>query len=135
MSLRLPMKELPYSREELLEKFSHDSRVSPKYLERAVDTVLEGRVKRHVFTQSGRVLYTVVGRSGDEFVDPDRPFCSCQHFFYSVLGGRDKTCYHLLANSIAVEIDGLAQTVFHDEEFRCFFELLTLDLLSRLGEK
>jgi predicted nucleic acid-binding Zn finger protein len=129
------MKEYSYSREELIEKFSHDSSMNPKLLERAIDVVIGGRVKRHVFIPSGRVLYTVVGRKGDEFVDPDKPFCSCQHFFYSVLGGRDETCYHLLASSIATETDSLAQTVFHDEEFKYFLELLTLDLISRSGEK
>jgi predicted nucleic acid-binding Zn finger protein len=117
-------------RDELIEKFSQHS-TSRKYLERAVDTVLEGRVKRHVFVPSGRVIYTVVGRSGDEFINPEKPFCSCQHFFFSVLGGRDQICYHLLANSIATETRRSIQTEFHDEEFRDFLKLLSSDLLSR----
>jgi len=106
----------------LIERFSQRS-ASRKYLERAVDAVLEGRVKRHRFIPSGRVLHTVVGRSGDEFIDPEKPFCSCQHFFFSVLGGRDQTCYHLLANSIATE------THLHVQK------LLSSDLLSRSGDK
>jgi predicted nucleic acid-binding Zn finger protein len=121
-------------RDELIEKFSQLSK-SRKYLERAVDTVLQGRVKRHVFVPSGRVIYTVVGRSGDEFIDPEKPFCSCQHFFFSVLGGRDQTCYHLLANSIATEAHRSIQIEFHDEEFRDFLKLLSSDLLSRSGGK
>jgi predicted nucleic acid-binding Zn finger protein len=124
----------PTPREELIEKFFHRS-ASRKYLERAVDAVLEGRVKRHVFTPSGRVLYTVVGRSGDEFIDPEKPFCSCQHFFFSVLGGRDQSCYHLLANAIATEMGRSVETEFHDEEFRYFLRLLSSDLLSRSKER
>ena len=58
-------------------------------------------MKRHVFIPSGRVLFTVVGRSGDEFIDPEKPFCSCRHFFFRVLGGKDPTCYHLLAYEMA----------------------------------
>src|SRR5271170_1750051 len=121
-------------RDELIEKFSQLSK-SRKYLERAVDTVLQGRVKRHVFVPSGRVIYTVVGRSGDEFIDPEKPFCSCQHFFFSVLGGRDQTCYHLLANSIAADTHRYISTEFHDEEFRYFLKLLSSDLLSRPGSQ
>jgi len=120
-------------RDELVERYSGGP-ASRKYVERAVDAVLEGRVKRHVFTPSGRVVYTVVGRSGDEFIDPERPFCSCQHFFFSVLGGKDRICYHLLASSIAAETHRSAQTDFHDEEFRDFLKLLTHDLLSRTGD-
>ena len=126
--------DLQTHREELIEKFS-PSPVSRRYLERAVDAVLEGRVKRHVFAPSGRVLHTVVGRSGDEFIDPEKPFCSCEHFFFSVLGGRDQTCYHLLADSIATETHGYSQTEFHDEEFRYFLKLLSYDLLSRSGHR
>jgi predicted nucleic acid-binding Zn finger protein len=121
-------------KEELIEKFS-DQAVSRKYLERAVDAVLEGRVKKQVFVPSGRILYAVVGRSGDEFIDPEKPSCSCQHFFFSVLGGRDDTCYHLLAYRIAAETHRFAQTEFHDEEFRYFLKLLSSDLLSRSGDK
>jgi predicted nucleic acid-binding Zn finger protein len=122
------------TRDELIERFS-DSPASPKYLERAIDAVLEGRVKRHVFVPSGRVLHAVVGRSGDEFIDPEKPFCSCQHFFFSVLGGRDQTCYHLLANSIATQTHRYAETEFHDEEFTYFLKLLSYDLLSRPGDR
>jgi predicted nucleic acid-binding Zn finger protein len=121
-------------RNELIETFSQRSS-SRKYLERAVDAVLEGRVKRHVFLPSGRVLHTVVGRSGDEFIDHEKPFCSCQHFFFSVLGGRDQTCYHLLADSIATITHRYSQIEFHDEEFRYFLKLLSYDLLSRSGGK
>jgi len=81
------------------------------------------------------MVFTVVGRSGDEFIDPAKPFCSCQHFFFSVLGGRDKECYHLLAYAIALESQGFSQTIFHDEEFSTFLRLLSWDLLRRSGSE
>jgi predicted nucleic acid-binding Zn finger protein len=121
------------SRDHLLSKYSYHS--SPKYVERAVDAVLQGRVKEHVFLPSGRTIRTVVGRSGDEFIDSHQPFCSCHHFFFSVLGGRSKTCYHLLASLIASESDLSVKIEFHDEEFRYFLKLLSLDLLARPGDK
>jgi predicted nucleic acid-binding Zn finger protein len=119
-------------REELFARFSNRYSKT-KYVERAIDTVLEGRVKKHLFVPSGRVLYSVVGRSGDEFIDPEKPFCTCQHYFFSVLGGRDETCYHLLANSIASEVHMHEETRFYDEEYQSFLRLLTSDILTRLG--
>lgn len=107
----------------------------PERMSRAIDAVIEGRVKRHTFVPSGKTLYTVVGRSGDEFVDPEVPFCSCESFFFTVLGGKSDTCYHLLAYRIASESDVFSETQFHDEEFRYFLGLLSSDLLIRSGDK
>ncbi len=121
------------TRDELLSKYA--DRSSSKYVERAVDAVLQGRVKEHVFLPSNHAIRTVVGRNGDEFIDPELPFCSCNHFFFSVLGGRSKTCYHLLASSIASDRNLTTRTVFHDEEFLYFLRLISLDLLAREGDK
>lgn len=124
----------PTTREELIRRHLQHS-TSQKYLERAVDAVLQGRVKKYVFAPSGRVLYTVVGRNGDEFIDPEKPFCSCEHFFFRVLGGRGESCYHLLAYSIADETNRFHRLEFHDEEFSIFLRLLSSDLLARTGEE
>ena len=107
----------------------------PKLVKRATEAVIEGRVKRHEFLPSGRTLFTVVGRSGDEFLDPEKPFCSCESFFFRVLGGRSDICYHLLAYRMANETGAFSETTFHDEEFRYFLRLLLSDLLSRSGDK
>ncbi len=96
----------------------------------AVEAVLDGCVKQHSFMPSGRVLYTVVGRSGEEFIDPARPFCSCKQFFFRVLGGKAETCYHLLSYEIAKEAQLFDQVNFRDEEFGAFLRLLAFDLLK-----
>lgn len=124
------MESIDETREEIIARFAHLSRYR-KHFDRAVDTVLEGAVKRHLFSPSGRVLYTVVGRSGDEFIDAEKPFCSCAHYFFRVLGGRDQICYHLLAHEIARESGLYHEVEFDDSEFGTFVELLTLDLLTR----
>lgn len=102
---------------------------------RAALTAFGGGVKRHVFVPSGRALYTVVGRRGDEFLDPDGPYCSCEHFFYRVMGGREQSCYHLLSYRIARESKRIDEVLFNDEEYYTFLSLLTLDLMSRDGDK
>jgi predicted nucleic acid-binding Zn finger protein len=115
------------------ERIPHSAATSdhPGHLKKAAEAALDGCVKKHVFTPSGRVLFTVVGRSGDELIDPEKPFCSCRHFFFRVLGGRDLTCYHLLAYEMAREAQGFDQVEMHDEEFGVFLRLLASDLMDR----
>ena len=86
-------------------------------LDRAVDTVLAGGVKECRFLPSGRKLITVVGKYGDEFVDPERQYCSCSNFYFRVLGGREETCYHLISYRIAAKAGKVDIVEFSDEEF------------------
>ena len=88
-----------------------------------------GAVKRHVFLPTNRHVFTVVGSNADEFIDPDRSFCSCESYFYSVLGGKAKCCYHLLAYEIASESDLVSETRFDDEEYDAFLRVLVSDVL------
>jgi len=104
-------------------------------LDRAIEVVINGCVKQHVFIPSRKTLYTVVGRSGEEFIDPGRPYCSCKQFFFRVLGGKAETCYHLLSYEIAKEAELFDETTFRDEEFGAFLRLLTIDLLKDKEDK
>ena len=112
--------------------------VSKKYaaygpiLGRAMATVQTGGVKEHRFRPSGRVLRTVVGRLGDEFIDPERPYCSCSDFFFRVLNGKSKLCYHLLSHSIATELGRIEVVVMDDEEYGQFYSLIVKDVFSVL---
>jgi predicted nucleic acid-binding Zn finger protein len=75
-------------KDELKAKFPEFSKYGAK-LDRALDAVLAGGVKEARFLPSGRKLFTVVGRLGDEFIDPDKPYCSCSNFFFRVLRGTE----------------------------------------------
>jgi predicted nucleic acid-binding Zn finger protein len=103
-----------------------------KKFDRAVDAVLSGGVKEARFLPSGRKVVTVVGRLGDEFVDPEKPYCSCSNFFFRVLGGREETCYHLLSYNIAKKLGRVDVVEFSDEEYGQYFTAAVRDVLEVL---
>jgi predicted nucleic acid-binding Zn finger protein len=122
------MMETPESKEELAARFARFSDGKSQF-EKAIDAALGGCVKRHTFLPSGRHIYTVVGSNADEFVDPERPFCSCESYFYGVLGAKDKLCYHILSYKIASESGLVKEVEFADEEYDTFMGLLASDVL------
>ncbi|HUI86533.1 MAG TPA: hypothetical protein VLY21_05210 [Nitrososphaerales archaeon] len=104
-------------------------------LDRAIAVVLAGGVKEHIFLPSGRRVYTVVGNLGDEFIDPAKPYCSCSHFFFRVIGHKDELCYHLLGYMVSAA-SGLLDTVtFSDEEYAPFMAALVNDVFRILGNE
>lgn len=102
--------------------------------DKAIDTVLAGGVKESRFLPSGRKIFTVVGRLGDEFVDPERPYCSCSNFFFRVLGGREDFCYHLLSYLIAAKTGRIEIFRFSDEEFGPYLAATIDDVFEVLGK-
>ena len=89
-------------------------------------------VKECRFLPSGRKIITVVGRLGDEFVDPERPYCSCSNFYFHVLGGREETCYHLISYRIAAKSGKLDVIEFNDEEYGPYLVAVVQDVFDVL---
>jgi predicted nucleic acid-binding Zn finger protein len=116
------------SKEELASRFARYSKDQSQF-ERAIEAASGGCVKRHTFLPSGRHVYTVVGSNADEFIDPDKPFCSCESFFYGVLSTKVKYCYHILSYKIADESGLIEDVRFDDEEYDTFMRLLASDVL------
>lgn len=112
-------------------RFGHYSKY-PKGFKKAIEAVLQGSVKRHIFRPSGRTLYSVVGRGGDEFIDPEKNYCSCSDYFFRVLGGKEEYCYHLLSYKIALEGKRFDETAFEDEEYETFFRFMIRDIMRNL---
>ena len=112
-------------------KFPEYAKHGSKF-DRAIDTVLAGGVKESVFLPSGRKVITVVGRLGDEFINPGKPYCSCSNFFFRVLGGREETCYHLLSYRMAVETGKLDVVKFSDEEYGAYLTATVRDVFEVL---
>ena len=116
------------SKEELASRFTQYSK-DPNQLEKAIYAAFGGCVKKHVFLPSGRHIYTVVGSNADEFVDPDKSFCSCESYFYGVMSTKVKFCYHILSYKIAEESGLVREVQFEDEEYDTFMRLLASDVL------
>jgi len=102
---------------------------------RAIDTVLAGGVKESVFHPSDRKLVTVVGRFGDEFIDSEKPYCSCSNFYFKVQGGREDACYHLLSYWIASRTGRVDVVKFDDEEYGPYLIAMLNDVFEVLGTK
>ena len=101
-------------------------------LDRAIDAVLSGAVKEARFLPSGRKVITVVGRLGDEFIDPEKPYCSCSNFFFRVLGGSEATCYHLLGYKMAAKAGEINVTEFADDEYGDYLSAVVHDVFEVL---
>jgi len=73
----------------------------PKIFNEALQLVYSKRVKKYVFKPSCRVLWVVSGRKDEYQVIPEAGFCSCNDFYFRVVGGKKKVCYHLIAQKLA----------------------------------
>jgi predicted nucleic acid-binding Zn finger protein len=122
------------TKEELILRFTQYSKYQNQF-KKAIDAAFGGCVKKHVFLPSGRYIYTVVGRNGDEFVDPEKGFCSCESYFYGVLSAKVSYCYHILSFKIADESKLVEEIRFDDEECDTFMRLLVLDIMHSREEK
>ena len=100
--------------------------------EKAIDTVIAGGVKECRFLPSGRKVFSVVGTLGDEFIDPERPYCSCSNFFFRVIGGKEELCYHLLSYMIAVKTGRVAVLEFSDDEYGEYLSATIKDVFEVL---
>jgi len=118
-------------RRALKEKVAELAKFGRKF-EKAIDTVLVGGVKECRFLPSGRRIFSVVGTQGDEFIDPERPYCSCSNFFFRVMGGREELCYHLLSYKIAVKTGHVAVVEFGDDEYGEYLSATIKDVFEVL---
>jgi len=107
-----------------------DLAVYGKKFDKALTTALSGGVKECRFMPSGMRLFTVVGNLGDEFIDPDRPYCSCSNFFFRVAGGKEEICYHLLSYKIATRIGKVDVVEFGDEEYPQVLKAVVMDVFD-----
>lgn len=118
--------------EDLKSLLAHEFGSYGEKFERALKLVERRHVKLHIFQPSGRELWTVVGMDGDRWVDGSQPYCSCRHFYYKVLRGKDETCYHLLALRMAKMLKIYDIIELNDVEYPIFLKYLLKDSVQPL---
>lgn len=106
-------------------------RYGPKS-KRAFEAAATGCVKECRFLPSGRRVLSVVGRYGDEFIDPERPYCSCSNYFFRVSNRREETCYHLLSYAIAMKTGKVDVVEFNDDEYVAYVRAIVEDVFQVL---
>ena len=89
--------------------------------------VSENRVKMHLFEPSNMVVWTVVGKSREHWLDPDCDYCSCPGYYFGTLDGK-KTCYHLDSAHLAIRQNRVETVRFSDDEFADFIYGLISEL-------
>jgi predicted nucleic acid-binding Zn finger protein len=68
---------------------------------RAWEALKEKRIKKYVFKPSERIVWIVVGKQRDYIIMPTAEFCSCHDFYFRVMDGEARLCYHLIAQKMA----------------------------------
>jgi predicted nucleic acid-binding Zn finger protein len=84
--------------------------------ENAYKAVEEGRVVKYVFSPSKRVVWMVAGKEGMYQILPQANFCSCNDFYFRVIGHEAFLCYHLIAQKLAKALDKYVNVNVRDGE-------------------
>ncbi|MCW4038514.1 MAG: hypothetical protein NWF13_07255 [Candidatus Bathyarchaeota archaeon] len=91
---------------------------------KALQSLDEGRVRKHVFSPSGRLVWTVVGEEREYQILPLATFCSCNDFYFRVLSHEAFLCYHLLAQKIAEALDRYVLLAGDDGDYSTLLSVL-----------
>jgi predicted nucleic acid-binding Zn finger protein len=89
---------------------------------KAWDAVKEERVKKYIFSPSGRIVWIVVGREREYQIMPAAEFCSCDDFYFRVMDKEANICYHLVAHKIADALGEYDKIEEEDRLYECLME-------------
>jgi len=89
---------------------------------KAWDAIKEERVKKYVFSPSGRIVWIVVGREREYQIMPAAAFCSCDDFYFRVMDREANICYHLIAQKIAEALERYDKVEEEDMLYECLME-------------
>jgi predicted nucleic acid-binding Zn finger protein len=89
---------------------------------KAWEALKEERVKKYVFSPSGRIVWIVVGREREYQIMPAAGFCSCDDFYFRVMDREVHICYHLIAQKIADALGWFDKIEEDDESYDFLME-------------
>ena len=86
-------------------------------------------LKLHYFVPSERKLWTIIGKNNEYWVDPELDYCSCKHYYYKTLSGKEK-CQHLKSFNELIKNNKYDKIKFSDDEYFDFLSMLIKDILK-----
>ena len=99
--------------------------------EKAYQTILDRKVKKYIFKPSEKQVWAVIGKSSIYQILPSVNFCSCNDFYFRVIGQEIFLCKHLIAQKLADALEKYVVLVKNEKEF----ELLMVKLRETPREK
>ena len=88
------------------------------------------KLKLHYFIPSKRQLWTIIGMNNEYWLDPELDYCSCKHYYFKTLSGKDK-CQHLKVINELIKQKKYDKIEFSDDEYTDFMILLIKDILPK----
>ena len=86
----------------------------------AMKLVNQSRVQLVKFSPSGRVIWVVKGRRKEYQVVPHGMFCTCDDYYFRVMGRKKQLCYHLIAQYLAEALGVQTQSELVDGDYANF---------------
>jgi len=86
----------------------------------AMKLVDQGRVKQVRFAPSGRTIWIVRGRRKEYQVVPLSRFCTCDDYYFRVMGHKKQLCYHLIAQHLAEALGNQDRSDLVDSDYAMF---------------
>ncbi len=91
-----------------------------KRFQQALALVEQGKVRQFRFEPSGRRVWVVNGRKGEYQVVPDSMFCTCDDYYFRVIGHKRQLCYHLIAQFLAEAMGRFGRFSSEDGDYANF---------------
>lgn len=92
------------------------SSFGPRF-EKALALVKRGKVHRYGFRPSGRVVWSVRGKTGEYQVIPESNFCNCEDYYFRVMEKKKAVCYHIIAQKVAASLRRYSDFAMRDGDY------------------
>ncbi len=80
--------------------------------------LVEGnKIRKFGFEPSGRTIWVVRGRKSEYQVVPESMFCTCDDYYFRVMGKKRQLCYHLIAQGLAEATGKYTQNEMADSDY------------------
>jgi len=86
----------------------------------AMKLVEQNRVKLVTFAPSGRAVWVVTGRRKEYQIVPQSMFCTCDDYYFRVMGKKKQLFYHLIAQHLAEALGSQGRSEFVDSNYATF---------------